>query len=52
MNVKDKTILSKCKIIIIKIMENGTIKECGPCVMCDNLLNKYKVKHIKSKLFC
>jgi cytidine deaminase len=45
MKVKDKTILNKCKIIIIKI-KNNCIEPAIPCDMCLKLLNKYKINKI------
>ena len=44
MNVKNKTILRKCSIIIFKITYSGVIKECQPCQMCQKLLDKYQLK--------
>ena len=48
MNVKNKKILNKCKIVIVKISD-GKIINCGPCKMCKELLCKYKIteKNIK-----
>ena len=47
MSVKNKSILSKSKIIIVKIIND---KNCytGPCKMCHKLLNKYKLSKICS----
>ncbi len=42
MNVKDKTILSSSKIIIIRL-HDGNIVQAKPCEMCKNLLDKYKL---------
>ncbi len=49
MNVPKKLrkFLSKCSIAVIKILQNGTIIECGPCSMCNNLLKKYGIVHKK-----
>ena len=48
MNVKNKKILNKCKIVIVKISD-GKIINCDPCKMCKNLICKYKItkKNIK-----
>lgn len=45
MNVKNKSILPECKIVIIKI-SNGEIACTHPCEMCKKLLNKYKLNNI------
>ena len=45
MNVKDKTILSSSKIIIIRL-HDGNIVQAKPCEMCKNLLDKYKLYKI------
>ena len=50
MNVKNKTILNECKIIIVKIYD-GKITNCGPCKMCSELLSKYKIKKINTMSF-
>jgi len=42
MNVKDKTILSSSKIIIVRL-HDGNIVQAKPCEMCKNLLDKYKL---------
>ncbi len=42
MNVKNKKILHKCKMIIVKIY-NGNIITCDPCPMCKKLMDKYKI---------
>ena len=47
MNVKNKSLLPKCKIIIVKIMNSEEIRECGPCEMCNKLIKKYGIKHKK-----
>ena len=51
MNVPNKLrkFLSKCSIAVIKILQNGSIIECKPCSMCNNLLNKYVI--IYKKMF-
>ena len=45
MNVKNKSLLSKSKIVIIRL-KDGIIVETSPCEMCKNLLDKYKVSKI------
>lgn len=45
MKIKDKNILKKCKIYIIKI-KNNEIENAIPCPMCCNLLKKYGIKKI------
>ena len=45
MKVKNKHILSKSKIYIIKIKQNQ-IEQAIPCKMCENLLTKYGVTKI------
>jgi cytidine deaminase len=47
MNIKNKKILNKCKMVIIKITK-GKITTCGPCKMCKELLNKYKITNINT----
>ena len=47
MSVKNKNILSKSKIIIVKII-NNKISYTNPCKMCCKLLNKYKLSRICS----
>ena len=42
MNVKDKTILSSSKIIIVRLLD-GNIVQAKPCEMCKNLLDKHKL---------
>ena len=46
-SVKNKNILSKSKIIIVKII-NDKISYTNPCKMCSKLLNKYKLSRICS----
>lgn len=43
--VRNKNILKKCKIYIIKV-KNDEIEQAVPCPMCCNLLKKYKVEKI------
>lgn len=45
MSVKNKHILPKCKILIIKIKQNE-ISPATPCSVCQELLDKYKLKAI------
>ncbi len=45
MSVRDKSLLSKSKIVIIRL-KDGNIVEASPCKMCKNLLDKYKVSKI------
>ena len=45
LNLKNKSILSKCKIRILKINSGGIVSECGPCPMCKKLLTKYKCSY-------
>jgi|LauGreSBDMM110SN_4_FD.fasta_scaffold1457082_1 cytidine deaminase len=47
MNVKNKNILKKSKIIIVKICD-GNITNCNPCKMCKKLLSKYKINNINT----
>ena len=47
MNIKNKKILNKCKMVIIKIT-NGKITNCGTCKMCKELLCKYKMTNINT----
>lgn len=44
MSVKNKNLLNKCKIIIVKIV-NGkpVLRNC--CDMCSKLINKYKINN-------
>jgi cytidine deaminase len=43
--VKDKNILKKCKIYIIKI-KNDNVEQAIPCEMCNKLLKKYGINKI------
>jgi len=43
--IKNKNILKKCKIYIIKLKDNE-IEKGIPCPMCYNLLEKYKISKI------
>ena len=45
MSVKDKSLLSKSKIVIIRL-KDGNIVEASPCQKCKKLLDKYKVSKI------
>jgi cytidine deaminase len=45
MKIKNKNILKKCKIYIIKI-KNNKIENAIPCSMCCNLLKKYGIKKV------
>ena len=45
MNIKNKKILPKCKMIVVKIINDKPIV-CGCCDMCNELLMKYKLKLI------
>jgi cytidine deaminase len=47
MQVKNKNRLNRCKMIVIKIV-NGNISCAKPCEMCKKLLNKYKIKNVKT----
>jgi hypothetical protein len=44
MNIKNKKILSKCKMVVVRII-NGNPIVCGCCNMCTELLKKYKLKN-------
>ena len=48
---KDKTIIRKCKLIIVKIDKNNNIINCKPCSMCNHIINKYKVRRVLSLHF-
>lgn len=43
MKVRDKNILSMCKIYIVKIVD-GKVCDAHPCEMCKKLLSKYNVE--------
>ncbi len=45
MSVKDKTLLSSSKIVIIRL-NDGKVVPAKPCEMCKNLLYKYKLYKI------
>lgn len=45
LKVKNKQILTKCKVIIIKIVDD-TINAAYPCDACKKLLNKYGMNRI------
>ncbi len=45
MNVKNKSLLSSSKIVIVRLAD-GKIVQAKPCEMCQNLLNKYKISKI------
>ena len=40
---KNKKILKYCILILIKLTNNGKIKNCEPCHMCFHIIKKYKV---------
>ena len=47
--IKNKNILKNCKIYIIRIKNdiyNLNFEEGTPCSMCNNLLQKYKLKYV------
>jgi cytidine deaminase len=45
MSVRDKNLLSKSKIVIVRL-KDGVVVKAKPCKMCQNLLDKYKVSKI------
>jgi hypothetical protein len=45
MSVRNKKLLSKSKIVIIRL-HNGIVAQAKPCKMCQDLLNKYKLSNI------
>lgn len=49
MQTKNKAQLKYCKIIIVKLHNDG-IDYATPCEMCQKLLNKYKIDKIYSML--
>jgi hypothetical protein len=42
MSVKDKSLLASSKIVIVRLSD-GQIVPAKPCIMCKNLLDKYKL---------
>lgn len=44
--VKNKTILKKATLYIVKIDKLGNFIDCYPCHMCSRIIDKYKVKKI------
>lgn len=45
MSVRNKKLLPSSKIVIVRLRD-GEIVEAQPCVMCQNLLSKYKMNNI------
>jgi hypothetical protein len=45
MSVRNKNLLSKSKIVIVRL-NNGNIIQAKPCKMCQQLLDKYKLYKI------
>jgi tRNA(Arg) A34 adenosine deaminase TadA len=43
--IKNKSILKKCKIYIIKV-KNNEVVQATPCQMCCGLLKKYNITKI------
>jgi deoxycytidylate deaminase len=46
--IKNKNILNRCKIYIIKLDKLNNVKSAIPCPVCYKLLNKYKITKIIS----
>ena len=44
-NCKNKEIIKKCIMILVRISENPNVY---PCNMCQHIINKYKVKKLYS----
>lgn len=44
-NIKDKSILSKCSIIIYKIIDDEIVKT-SCCINCYKVIKKYKIRRI------
>jgi|Laugresu1bdmlbsd_1035121.scaffolds.fasta_scaffold01599_4 hypothetical protein len=44
-NIKDKSILSKCSILIYKIIDDEIIKT-SCCINCYKIIKKYKIRRI------
>ena len=42
-NCKNKKIIEKCVMILVKISENENVY---PCNMCQHIIDKYKVKKV------
>jgi len=42
MSIKNKSLLASSKIVIVRLSD-GQIIPAKPCVMCQNLLDKYKL---------
>lgn len=43
MKCKNKAILKKCKMILVRITETETVQ---PCKMCTRIIKKYGIKKI------
>ena len=48
MNVKNKNILSECKMVIVRIYK-GEIVNCEPCEKCEKLIDKFNIRKKKIK---
>lgn len=42
-----KSLLKRCKLIIVKLRKDDTLKLCEPCPMCNKLINKYKILSVE-----
>lgn len=43
---KNKKILKKCILILIKLTGSGELKQCEPCKMCSHIIKKYKIRKV------
>ena len=41
-----KRFLPLCTLILVSIDENGSIKQCKPCDMCQHIIKKYKIRRV------
>ena len=46
MKMKDKRILKRCSMLIVRLDKNDNCTSCGPCKCCGKIINKYGIKKI------
>ncbi len=48
MNCRNKHVLRKSKIILVKLSKDGHVQKCEPCFKCCHIINKYKICRVIS----
>ena len=43
----NKNMIRKCKLILVKLRSNDTMKYCAPCDMCSKIIDKYKFQVVE-----